>query len=117
MGEGPKVKGALKSFDLLANPFSILDIEPTASFEAVADAFDDALADRTASESELATAREALITPRQRTVAELSFLLDTHSREVGVIKAALKNNASPADLIRIADRLAPLSKANGPIAP
>jgi hypothetical protein len=112
MGESPKNRRSIKSFDLLANPFSILLIEPTASLEKIADAFDDAIADRTASESDLAAARETLVSPRQRTAAELSFLLDTPFREVGVIRAALKKNASPTDLVRVADRLAPLSKAN-----
>jgi hypothetical protein len=112
MGERPKTRRSIKSFDLLDNPFSVLGIEPTASLEKIAEAFDDAITDRTASESDLAAAREALVSPRQRTAAELSFLLDTHPREVAAIYAALKQNLSLADLVRVADRLAPLSKAN-----
>jgi len=112
MGERPKNGRSAKSFDLLENPFSVLGIEPTASLEKIADAFDDALTDRTAPESDLAAAREALVSPRQRTAAELSFLLDTNPREVAAIFAALKQRSSPADLVRVADRLAPLSKAN-----
>lgn len=112
MDERPKNRRSLKSFDLLENPFSVLGIEPSASLEKIADAFDDALADGTAPESDLAAAREALVSPRRRTAAELSFLLDTNPREVVAICAALKQRSSPADLVRVADRLAPLSKAN-----
>jgi hypothetical protein len=112
MGERPKNRRSVKSFDLLENPFSVLGIEPTASLEKIADAFDDALTDRTAPESDLAAAREALVSPRQRTAAELSFLLDTNPRELAAICAALKQRSSRADLVRVADRLAPLSKAN-----
>jgi hypothetical protein len=112
MGEGPKRQTARRSFDLLMNPFCILAIEPAASAEKISDAFDDAVIDRIAPESDLAAAREALINPRQRISAELSSLLDTHFREVEVIYAALKNQASLPDLCRVADRLAPLSKAN-----
>jgi peptidoglycan hydrolase-like protein with peptidoglycan-binding domain len=112
MGERPKNGRTAKSFDLLDNPFSVLGIEPTAALEKIADAFDDAIADQAASEAELSAAREALVNPRQRTSAELSFLLDTPPREVAAIYAALKQNSSLADLVRIADRLAPLSQAN-----
>jgi hypothetical protein len=112
MDERPKDRRSLKSFDLLENPFSVLGIEPSASLEKIADAFDDALADGTAPESDLAAAREALVSPRRRTAAELSFLLDTNPWEVVTICAALKQKSSPADLVRVADRLAPLSKAN-----
>jgi hypothetical protein len=106
MDERPKDRRSLKSFDLLENPFSVLGIEPSASLEKITDAFDDALADGTAPESDLAAAREALVSPRRRTAAELSFLLDTNPREVVTICAALKQRSSPADLVRVADRLA-----------
>jgi peptidoglycan hydrolase-like protein with peptidoglycan-binding domain len=112
MAESPERQKASKLFDLLKNPFCILAIEPAASLEKIGDAFDDAVTDRNASESDLATAREALINPRQRTSAELSSLIDTHFREAKVIYAALKNQSSLSDLCRVADRLAPLSKAN-----
>lgn len=112
MDEGPQFRAPDNSFDLLKNPFSVLGIEPTASPEKISDSFDDAIADRTAAESDLTAAREILIDPRHRTTAEISFLLDTPVGQAVEILAVLKNNASPADLVGLADHLAPLSKAN-----
>jgi hypothetical protein len=50
--------------------------------------------------------------PRQRLAAELSFLFDSPPGQVNVICAAIKSHASSHDLVSVADRLAPLSKAN-----
>jgi peptidoglycan hydrolase-like protein with peptidoglycan-binding domain len=100
-----------KRFDLLANPFSILDLSPTASVPEIAQAFDAAATGHMA-EADLIAARGALVDPRQRTLVELSFLLDTDTQEVKGLLAALKKDASSEDIIRLADRLAPLSKAN-----
>jgi len=112
MAERLKAGGLTKSFDLFKNPFFILGVEPTASVAEIAEAFDDALADHAVSETLLVEAREALVNPRQRTAAELSFFFDTRSKEVELIYAALKKNESSAELVRLAYRLAPLSKAN-----
>jgi hypothetical protein len=76
MDEGPK-RGVAKSFDLLTNPLFVLGLGPTASLEKVADAYDDAAADQIVLESDLTTARDALVNPRQRLAAEIAFLLDT----------------------------------------
>jgi peptidoglycan hydrolase-like protein with peptidoglycan-binding domain len=111
MGEEQQGLDQAKRFDLLTNPFSILDVDPTASLEQVAKAFD-AAATGHALESELIAARWALTDSRQRTLAELSFLLDTPAHEVKPLLAALKADTSLDDLVRLADRLAPLSKAN-----
>jgi peptidoglycan hydrolase-like protein with peptidoglycan-binding domain len=100
-----------KRFDLLANPFSILDLSPTASVPEIAQAFAAAATSHMA-EADLIAAREALTDPRQRTLVELSFLLDTDTQEVKGLLAALKKDASSEEIVRLADRLAPLSKAN-----
>jgi hypothetical protein len=104
--------GSAKSLDLLNNPLFLLGLEPAASLEKIADAYEDAVADQIASEFDLTTAREALVNPRQRLAAELSFLLDTPLGQVKVICTALKDHASSDFLVTAADRLAPLSKAN-----
>src|SRR6266404_3694998 len=97
MVDNPRAGGA-KSFDLLKNPLFLLGLEPTASLEKIADAYEDAVADQVASESEITTAREALVNPRQRLAVELSFLFDTPPSQVKVICAALKDHASSNDL-------------------
>ena len=77
MGERPKNRRSVKSFDLLENPFSVLGIEPSASLEKIADAFDDALTDRTAPESDLAAAREA-VAGNPTLPHHLAQVLDVH---------------------------------------
>jgi hypothetical protein len=111
MGEEQQGLEQAKQFDLLASPFSILGVDPTASLQQIAEAFDVALAGHVP-ESDLIAARAALIDPRQRTAAELSFLLDAHAQDIKTLLAALKSDPSLDDLVRLADRLAPLSKAN-----
>jgi peptidoglycan hydrolase-like protein with peptidoglycan-binding domain len=111
MGEEQKGLEQAKQFDLLASPFSILGVDPTASLQQIAEAYDAAATGHVA-ESDLIAARAALIDPRRRTSAELSFLLDAHAQDVKSLLAALKSDPSLDDLVRLADRLAPLSKAN-----
>jgi hypothetical protein len=97
---------------LLSNPFSLLRLEPTATLDRISESYDDALTDRIASAEILLSAREALINPRQRTVIELAYLIDTPAGEVDVILSALRRNAQQGELLRLANRLAPVSKAN-----
>ena len=101
-----------KLFDLLGNPFCILRIDPTTSPSIAAEAFDDAVADEIASELDLVAMREVINNPRLRTAAEVAFLVDTPAREVDAVISALRSNTSYIELLRIAERLAPLSKAN-----
>ncbi len=112
MSASPEKGRGSKIFDLLSNPFSILRIEPTADLSKITDAFDDAVADGVASEADLTATREVIINPRLRTGAEVAFLIDTPAREASAILNSLRSKASFNDLLRIADRLAPLSKAN-----
>jgi hypothetical protein len=102
----------VRSFDLFSNPFCLLRVEPTATLDRIADAYDDAVTDRVASEAILLDAREALVNPRQRTSVELTYLIDTPPGEVGAIFSALRNNVELSELLWIADWLAPISKAN-----
>ncbi|SRR5260370_6126008 len=112
MSVDPEKGRRSKIFDLLSNPFSILRIGPTADLSKITDAFDDAVADGIASEADLTATREVIINPRLRTSAEISFLVDTPAREADAILNALRSKSSLNDLLRVADRLAPLSKAN-----
>src|SRR6266568_6489575 len=79
MDEEQQSLAQAKRFDLLTNPFSILDVDLTASLQQIASAFDAAAADHVAASD---IAREVLVDPRYRISAELSFLLDAHAQEI-----------------------------------
>jgi peptidoglycan hydrolase-like protein with peptidoglycan-binding domain len=102
--------GAGKSFDLLRNPFFVLKVEPSTPLDRIAEAAEDALADGVA-EADIAAAREALINPRQRTGAELSYLFDSPSSHVGRLVKILRNLSFP-EILKEAERTAPLSRSN-----
>jgi hypothetical protein len=112
MGGGLHNPEQTKSFDLLGNPFHILGIEPSASFEQIVKAYDDAVAKQPTSAPGFADARKTLLNTQHRTTAELSFLLDTQDGEAAIILDGLKNAASFQDIALVADNLAPLSRAN-----
>jgi hypothetical protein len=77
MGASLGAEKRAATFDLLRQPFSMLRVEPTATVAQISEAFEDASADRLASESELFAARQAVVSPRLRLAAELASLLDT----------------------------------------
>jgi len=112
MGGGLHNPEQAKSFDLLGNPFHILGIEPSASFEQITKAYEDAVAKQPTRAPDLADARKTLLNTRHRTTAELSFLLDTKDGEAAIILDGLKNASSFQDIALVADNLAPLSRAN-----
>jgi hypothetical protein len=62
------------SFELTANPFNMLGVSLRARKDEIASALDDALVDPRWSEAALARARQALLVPRPRLEAELSWL-------------------------------------------
>jgi hypothetical protein len=64
------------AFDLLSNPFTLLDVTPEANARQVEEALADALDDQLASETQLQSARQVLLTSRLRLHAEVSYLLD-----------------------------------------
>jgi hypothetical protein len=100
------------SFNILDNPFVLLGVEPSASFKEISDAFDDAIADNPALESDLTNAKQTLLNPRFRTEAELSTLIDTPVGESRSIIARLRSELNKDDLRQVAYRLAPLSCCN-----
>jgi peptidoglycan hydrolase-like protein with peptidoglycan-binding domain len=111
MDEEQQGLGQAKRFDLLTNPFSILDVDLTASLQQIAAASGAAAADQVAG-SNIVAARDVLANPRHRMSAELSFLLDAHAQEIRPLLAVLKADTALDDLVQVADRLPPLSRAN-----
>ena len=100
------------SFDLFRNPFVLLGLDLSASARQVAEAFEDAVADGHASESELVTARQAVLTPLPRLKAEVGALADTPSSEWRSIFTALKSSQASSSLRRAFAKVAPLSRSN-----
>ncbi|WP_315715374.1 MULTISPECIES: peptidoglycan-binding domain-containing protein [unclassified Bradyrhizobium] len=103
--------GAVRPFQLLANPFFVLQVDPTTPLDRISEAVEDALADGEVPESAIMAAREALINPRQRTGAELSYLIDSPSSHIPRLVTAL-NESGPSAILKEANRTAPLSRSN-----
>jgi peptidoglycan hydrolase-like protein with peptidoglycan-binding domain len=99
-------------FDLIKNPFFVLNLDPAATLSEIAEAVEDAIGDRVATEPQILAAKEALLNPRLRTAIEVSFLFDAPGRQAALLKTALKERTQPYQLYREAERLAPLSRAN-----
>jgi peptidoglycan hydrolase-like protein with peptidoglycan-binding domain len=103
--------GAVRPFQLLRNPFFVLRVDPTTPLDRISEAVEDALADGEVPEDDIVAAREALINPRQRTGAELSYLFDSPPSHVARLVTAL-NGSAPSAILKEAERTAPLSRSN-----
>ncbi|CAN7246486.1 hypothetical protein LJR016_000918 [Devosia sp. LjRoot16] len=98
-------------FDLLQNPFAILNLSPDATREDIVAAFDDGIADNSAPEGALREARRQLLAPKLRMLATVEFLPDAtqHQREEAV--AALRQSLPLPDLDALAKTLPAFSQA------
>ncbi len=100
------------SFDLLNQPFCILGIDPAATAQRVLDAFEIARRNYRATDEVLGSARDDLLDPSRRLDCELAFPLDGPAAEVPALFAALSAGSATSELLAVADRLAPLARAN-----
>jgi peptidoglycan hydrolase-like protein with peptidoglycan-binding domain len=103
--------GEVRPFQLLRNPFFVLRVDPTTPIERISEAVEDALSDCEAPEEAILAAREALLNPRQRTGAELSYFFDSPPSQIARLVKALKDSG-PSSILKEAERTAPLSRAN-----
>src|SRR3984893_18316825 len=69
--------GSALPFDLFAQPFRILRIDPGATNQQVHDAFDIAQKQQLASSDELGSARASIFDPSRRLLHELRYPIDT----------------------------------------
>jgi hypothetical protein len=99
-------------FDALAQPFCLLGTDPTATNAQVQSAYAHARERQAIPEEALADARDSILAPTRRLWCELTFPIDSTPAQVETFYAALSGNTSEHELLRIADRLAPLSRAN-----
>ena len=100
------------AFDLLNQPFRILGIDPAATSQRVLDAFEMARRNYVAIDEVLSRARDDLLDPSRRLDCELAFPLDGPAAEIPALLAALTSESSTDELLALADRLAPLARAN-----
>lgn len=99
-----------RTFDVLANPFVILNAPLDASKEDVVAAFDDGLADNIADEASLREARKQLLAPKLRLQATVELLPDaTHPQRDQAINA-LRQGLPLSELIAIAKKLPDFSR-------
>jgi hypothetical protein len=103
LGEGRK-------FDLLAHTFRALGVDPTTSQQDLLSALKQAA--QTASMTDLTSIRDALFNPHRRLFYELAYPLDCVRSEIDAYYAALGANVATRELLRFADRLWPLARAN-----
>jgi hypothetical protein len=101
-----------RMFDLFAQPFRILRVDPTATNKQIEDAFNIAQQVPGASSDALIFARDALRDPPRRLSYELSYPLDCPASEIEVFYGALSIDAPPEKLLQFADLLWPLARAN-----
>jgi hypothetical protein len=99
-----------RMFDLFAQPFWVLGVNPAATNKQINDAFSRARQNQAA--GALIFARDALLDPTRRLTYELSYPLDCPAAEIEAFYAALSSNDSIDGLLQFADRLWPLARAN-----
>lgn len=101
------------AFDLLSNPFALLDVKMTADAREIEDAFGDAVADEVAPEQDLQRARQVLMTPRIRLEAEVSYLLDVDPGTVQEVLRTLKSSGlTPDAAAALSTKLHSLPRSN-----
>jgi hypothetical protein len=106
------IDGKAPLFDLMERPFYVLGIDPAATDFEINGAAAVARYGALDSEQRLLCAREAILAPARRLLSELSYPLDSRPEEIAALYDALLGNASVAECLSIADRFAPLSRAN-----
>ena len=99
-------------FDLLAQPWRMLRVDPTATSPQIHDAFAQAQQNPMAATAVLVFARNALLDPNRRLSFELTYPLDCPAGEIETFFAALSSDASIEDFLNFSDRLWPLARAN-----
>jgi hypothetical protein len=102
----------LSACKLLAQPFWILGVEPTASRQQIDDAFELAKDRQSISDLILAKARDILVDPAQRLWAELTYPIDSLPTARESYYAVLSADAPAEQALLFTRQLGALSRAN-----
>jgi len=97
--------------NLLASPYRVLRIDPTATDQQIQAAYAAALEQAPPAEQASADARAAILDPARRLLCELSYPLDGTPAQIELVYAALANG-TPGPPSLVAEQLPPLSRAN-----
>lgn len=98
--------------NILLNPFVVLSINPSATKEQVAEAYDEKQADGDVNDQLLRDSRRVLLIPNQRLSAELSYLIDTPERTAQHTLKRLRKSTDTSDTLSSALALSPVSRLN-----
>jgi tetratricopeptide (TPR) repeat protein len=99
-------------FNLLLNPFVLLDVSPTATAQDIKSAYEDATEDNVAAADILLRAQQTLLTPRLRIDAEVGGLLDVDEQKSRLIIAALKTESKRPNFDEMVSSLHALPRSN-----
>lgn len=99
-----------QAFDILQNPFAVLNLSPDASREDIVAAYDDGIADGTVDEGRLREARRQLLAPKLRLQATAEFFPDATQAGRQEAVAALRRDSPLSDLIALAKELPTFSR-------
>ena len=99
-------------FNLLLNPFVLLDVSPAATAQDIKNAYEDAIEDNVAPPEILLRARQTLLTPRMRIDAEVGGLLDVDEQKSRLIIAALKTESKRPNFDEMVCSLHALPRSN-----
>ncbi len=106
------IDSSASRFDPSAEPFRMLGTDPQASDAKVEAAYAAALEQRPLVAQALADARAAILDPARRLSCELGYPIDSTLAQIEILHEALAADASTQQLLRVAEQLAPLSRAN-----
>jgi hypothetical protein len=99
-------------FDLRANPFHFLGVDPSATDQEIRDSCEAAISTTPAPAALLQLARDAILDPASRLFFELSYLVDSSKDQIATTCGILAQNTAAADVIDFARHLRPVSHAN-----
>jgi len=112
MKRNPTALDSSSPFDLIDQPFRLLNVHPSSTVGQISDAYALALAQEVASQDALARARESILEIGLRLSHELAYPIDSGIEQADSFYDRLVTDESLAELVKFAASLAPLSRAN-----
>ena len=102
----------MRAFDLTSNPFHILGVSVRNTADEIAEAYENAIIDSEHDEQSLLQAHQALIGPKTRLEAELSWLPELSPSRAKDLLSPLETGSTADDLISEIGEFTGLSSAN-----
>jgi tetratricopeptide (TPR) repeat protein len=99
-------------FNILKNPFVVLNLPPTAKPAAIKEAYEDAVEDGTVDANVLMRAQQTLLTPRLRTEAEVGGFLDVNPSLAAEIVSDIRCGIALREIEERLEKLHSLPRSN-----